>query len=291
MAYEQKQYADAAAEAVSREQRDLGVWKVWPRYEIHWKGEDAYAQAVNVPPGEYRERVYKYRPLVDSPALFLEFARLADREIDEEIWSDWLHCYGTLGLGKLDGRHTNFTGGRRETLSNFTEAARRANEALKFYEAATAPDGPDVAAIEAIAQQSPGYFNPSIWESAKMAQKVALLSAFTKVQNMLTAETHPHLYPTSDGFTIAPTFDSLLGAMFLQMAWLMAATGLVRRCAAPRCNEVIDFDIPDQPVTTTLERNDRSGGYKTRSDKVYCDGVCKQRAYDERKRKAKTSGQ
>ena len=39
-------------------------------------------------------------------------------------------------------------------------------------------------------------------------------------------------------------FRSLLGAMWLQMMFLVSATGKVRYCLGPGCNAVISFDQP-----------------------------------------------
>jgi len=56
---------------------------------------------------EWNELVSAYRPLVDTPELFLDFARLADdKELDAELGTDknadialgWAQVYGVLGL-------------------------------------------------------------------------------------------------------------------------------------------------------------------------------------------------
>ena len=74
-----------------------------------------------------------------------------------------------------------------------------------------------------------------------------------------------------------------MGAMYLQMYWLMTAEGRERRCKAPGCVKVITFDQPEQPRDLWTQ-NDRKRGYKTRVDKVYCSQACKQRDYDRRRR-------
>jgi hypothetical protein len=107
------------------------------------------------------------------------------------------------------------------------------------------------------------------------------------VQNKLTTECYPQLIGTSNlAFETAYGFRSLLGAMYLQMYWLMTARGGVRRCKEPGCPRVITFDQPKLP-RDPWRHNDRSRGYKTRAEKVFCSTACKQRDYDQRKRSNK----
>ena len=104
------------------------------------------------------------------------------------------------------------------------------------------------------------------------------------MQNKLTTECFPQLIGAYDPtFEAAYGFCSLLGAMYLQMYWLMTAKGGVRRCKGPGCPRVITFAQPEQP-RDPWKRNDRSLGYRTRRDKVFCSPACKQRDYDHRKR-------
>ena len=104
------------------------------------------------------------------------------------------------------------------------------------------------------------------------------------VQNKLTTECYPQLVGASDlSFEPVYGFRSLLGAMYLQMYWLMTYKGNVRRSKEPGCPRVITFDQPEQPRDPWIH-NDRSRGYKTRVDKVFCSPACKQRDYDRRKK-------
>ena len=57
--------------------------------------------------------------------------------------------------------------------------------------------------------------------------------------------------------------------MWLQMFWLLTAD-YKRRCRNWECNRIIAYEQPEQ-VSSGLERNDRSAGYATRSDRVFCD--------------------
>jgi len=106
----------------------------------------------------------------------------------------------------------------------------------------------------------------------------------------LWTECFPQVYRTQDGFS-QPSwgFRSLLGAMWLQMMFLVSATGKVRYCLGPGCNAVISFDQPQQPPAPGLKKNDRSRGYRTRRDKVFCSKRCNM-AHRRQNERAKAGG-
>ena len=77
---------------------------------------------------------------------------------------------------------------------------------------------------------------------------------------------------------ISALFDkTLLGAIWLHMAWLLEAEGeRVRRCKLPGCLRVIHFEPGHAPADSGLKKNAR-GKYKTRVDREFCkDRPCKQ---------------
>ena len=65
------------------------------------------------------------------------------------------------------------------------------------------------------------------------------------------------------GVTAHWNFKGLLGAMYLQMYWLMAAGGNVTRCKY--CGWIISLAPPAPDAR------------KTRHDKKFCDDACRQR--------------
>ena len=69
-------------------------------------------------------------------------------------------------------------------------------------------------------------------------------------------------------------FMSLYGAMYLQMAWVMAAGGNVTRCKY--CSRIISLTSPLP-----------GGARKTRQDKKFCDNACRQRHHYHTKTKPK----
>ena len=112
---------------------------VWHDYDVHRLGEDdAYVVATPVSQEERREKRDLYAPLKDTPSLFLEFAELADHQIDEDVWRDWFTRYGVLGLRPALPYMASVKGGPEETFTRFVEEARIANAVLRLWKAATA---------------------------------------------------------------------------------------------------------------------------------------------------------
>jgi hypothetical protein len=139
-----------------------GVWEVFEGYEICRPNDSLpYIRATG---GVKRT----YRPLADTPHLFLEFARLGEEPLTRERLDHWLNEYGLLGINYDDGRPYlpvyypdppipplmyDPEGGPEETLEYFALSVQEANNSLSLYEAALNRDeeklgqslgGPDV---------------------------------------------------------------------------------------------------------------------------------------------------
>jgi hypothetical protein len=84
------------------------------------------------------------------------------------------------------------------------------------------------------------------------------------------------------GFVQSLGFHSLLGAMYLQMMWLLIEGDSARRCERPGCPRIVRFQPPQQP-DAAAPRGTR-GKYRTRKDKLYCSNACKQWVYDQTKK-------
>jgi hypothetical protein len=90
-------------------------------------------------------------------------------------------------------------------------------------------------------------------------------------QNKIAGRCYPRLYRGPDGYAQGWGFNSLLGAMWAQMMWVLTGTGEIRRCLW--CGNTIAPEPPQQPIGS--KKNSR-GKYKTRADKRFCfskDGV------------------
>jgi hypothetical protein len=208
-----------------------------------------------------------YAPLRDEPDLFLRFSSLAaqdpgieDRDGRLEITMKWIKTYGVLGLVYESGSTQELVRGwrsaRRENLLLFWEEAHRAADCITLYRAGTAP---------ARMLKHSNIRGKTTTEKRKSAAQ--LLSS--QLNNKLQQECYPNLYygvlrDTGEPATVGLSwgFRSLLGAMYLQLAWRIKS----RQCEAPGCDNII--------------------GLHERSDKETCSRRCKQRRKDHRDRAA-----
>ena len=83
------------------------------------------------------------------------------------------------------------------------------------------------------------------------------------------------LYQAGNKFSQGWGFCTLLGAMYLQMAWLMASKEEVR---CKWCSRVVNFEQPELSQERLGEKGYRKD-YKTRVDKEFCTKRCKDRWY------------
>ena len=177
-----------------------------------------------------------------------------------------------------------------ENLRTFSFEARRANAVLRLYEAATDPNGLD---IEKLRRYEDWFLTPAIvrrygsrLRDPAVLQEMALDWVAGTVRRMVADDCYPELYQEGDTFRQGVGFKTLLGAMYLQMMWLMTTTGEVRRCQGPGCNVIITFEKPEQQGDPGLKKNAR-GKYRTRKDKRFCNTLCRVNNHQLKKRKMK----
>ena len=257
------------------------------------------------------EPYQEFSPLVSHPSLFLKFAGLADEgEITKEVWRKWVDGYGVLGLESHDmtrevieshrelgsdldelsrelswlddlGREfklslDNTLGGPRESYASFVREAYKANRLLRIYEAATAKDDlgndrPDVAKVRRYAENEDRLAGPI--NTKREAKGWALAFVGHAVQEVISEDCYPLLHQEGFEFSQGWGFHTLLGAMYLQMAWLMTAKEEVR---CKWCDRVIAFEQPTISSKDVGQKGYRKP-YKTRADKEFCDRRCKDR--------------
>lgn len=246
-----------------------------------------------------------YAPLREVPDLFLRFAGLArkgpiPRDDALAVMREWVTTYGVLGIEGVD--HLEIPGrserrsGRRESLTAFAEAVRTAARCLELYEAATArvEDRPNLGdaerrRVDAISKSLEGYGASGRTLAEK--QEWAYVVAGDIVGEHVSAECYPRLYRTvekgKDGkalswheqttvsFEQGWGFDSLLGAMYLQMMLYMLRGGQGTRCKRPDCYRLVTFISPQPAGDPGFKKGARSK-YRTRKDKVFCGKACAQ---------------
>jgi hypothetical protein len=221
-----------------------------------------------------RKEGWVYYPLVRKPDLFLKFARLADGDgldnadtVDEldtdknaEALLDWAWEHGTLGLTPADEKHwfrgASTRGGKADTVSAFAAEAWRANACLRLYEAATAR--------EIDADFIASYMYPSaktfLTRTPARTREWALNIVATETQHKVAGNAYPALYGEVGRFVSGWSFSNLLGAMWLQMFWLLASEQEPRRCR--HCDKVIGYGGSDQ--------------HKRGPKRKFCDKTCRQ---------------
>lgn len=272
-------YVRIARESV-KDELGCGTWAVYDHYELYKLGlNDAYVRAPLVL-GELPEK-RDYDPLV-SRGLFLEFAALAEAgRVTQEAWLGWTKRYGVLGTGWREEPLDLHRGGYREKLSIFKEEAEIANRVLRVYEAATAEDGPDVPVIR-------GLLGPEERTTGTLEEvKEWALGEVTRVaQKRLIGECYPKLHRHSDlSFVCSCSgFGSLVGAMYLQMMWIMTAPEKVRRCAGPGCQKIVYFDPCELPDDSRQREGAVRGRYKS---KKYCSDNCRVKRWQHYQRKSR----
>jgi hypothetical protein len=310
MSLNRKRVATVLEQAVNEQGRS-DEWPVYPKYElVEVKGHKYVYARETLAQIQGREW---YRPLSSTWAsLFLEFAKLADNEgldkypldsgKNERAALAWAHDYGVLGLtyghvskmrypgpdttadflGLGSARGLAATeqlneargGYRNESVARFAFEAWEAHIALRLFEAAASDreGGPDLETITAFVPEWSGY----VPRTAEGLRNWALFTVMDSAQNKIAGRCYPRLYQGADDYTQGWGFNSLLGAMWLQMMWVLTRTGEIRRCLW--CDDVIALEPAEQ--STDSKKNSR-GKYKTRVDKKFCDskdgvkGKCK----------------
>jgi hypothetical protein len=316
MGINRTRFSDAANKFADNVHRP-GLWEVWPKYVIrqHRVGERCLlaTEPDDLPPrvdlagrrvspgsseealmsqaierSKARREVWPYAPLVREPDLFLRFARLADDdgldqgvvgELDTEknaaVALSWAHNYGVLGLTSSveeDGlRIARTIGGKADTVEAFAREAWTASGCLQLYEAATA----ETLDEDLIASYMPA--RPRAFAATPASTRAWALDAVaSETQRKVAGNVYPALYGDVGRFVPGWDFMNLLGAMWLQMFWLLTASEAPRRCKNWECDKIIAYEQPDQSTRGT-NKNDRSGGYKTRIDKAFCSKRCSNR--------------
>ena len=274
------------------------TWDVYRSYE--WVKEDRRYPYLRT--SERNEIKTRYEPLVDTPHLFLEIARLPERLDRNEGIGQWIAKYGLLGLQKgqaspyelnIIPRRTapradyRMDGGPGETLERFENYVLVAHNALALYEAALSKDVERLERAWQINGSSPAeragrrYFESEA-AYAGITYTDALVEGATRatidyVHGILANYAYPcisYRSSSSKPGTLEPLMPeqlapalwprNLLGAIFLQFYWLITSSGELSHCRY--CDRIISY-APPMPV---------GKGRKARKDKEFCDSRCRQ---------------
>jgi hypothetical protein len=270
-------------------------WLKYERYEIR-DGE------VVVSPD--RERVLQrwstnedddgwtdYRPIDEVPDLFLRFARLYGESDFNKAALDFANKYG-LPTGADEepaplGRAGFETDALNWSLAQFRHEAQRAWVIIALYEAVLNDEDQTVrkllaehgdikpfkrwlSYLELIPAEHQNLALALGLECAVEATK-EIVHKYCRQQIMLSMDRHTRPSVSCKTY-ISWTFDNLLGAMYLQMYWLLASRDSVARCE--HCGRKVSLDRPHPE------------GRKRRSDKRFCNDACRQAHHRSEKKRA-----
>ena len=184
---------------------------------------------------------------------------------------------GRSGATGLVGRERISGFGCRESVPSFAEAAKEIRTCLRAYEALRGREDLDLAELSARTDLLPKEaLRP--WERKPGHERAHLFGVLGRMVQMRLSE---HCYPQFNIYTRGghPTgsyaltygFHGLLGAIWIQMAWLLESEGRrVRFCKLPDCRRVVSFE-PGEDLDADPDA-EAHGKRKTRKDRVFCKG-------------------
>jgi hypothetical protein len=277
------------------------IWNVCEAYELTRPKEaleddgDSYLVIPKYPyePATF-DKWRSYQPLKETPDLFLKFARLHGAKDRPEAMFDWVRTFGMLGHGK-----PQWVAGAPQDAKGFWDAVGQAAGLLALYEGVLNRDTHRVQRAILVEfpyvgiqwqlynelRDKPAHMDHNFVASAieDSVEEIyggdylwyALDTIVHEVQLTVGPLCSPALRVnegSSDpaGVTATWDFKSLLGAMYLQMYWLMAAGSELTRCEY--CGRIISLARPYPE------------GRKRRRDKRFCDDACRQAHHRSKKK-------
>lgn len=228
-----------------------------------------------------------YLPLEDVPDLILRFAKLYEQDDFEQAALTFSNEYGLPG-----GRQVLVKGERglkttppKMKLSEFRDEARRAWGVLALYEAVLNGDAPAVKDLffelrddEVFAPWDKFFRFERVEDYDDVLLSIGLVCAVQTVEEVVHDVCRHRIRfslesgkrPDLSTVYTAWDFDSLVGAMHLQMWWLMASAGDITRCEF--CGRIVSLARP------------HPDGRKHRRDKRFCNDACRQAHHRAKKR-------
>jgi hypothetical protein len=275
------------------------LWRVYEDYEVvDEEGGLPYLRASKRAGSGTPEVVKLYRPLIDTPRIFLDFARIAERKNPRQALSQWISQYGLLGLADegpqwfaegapevvVPPRVYNDRGGRGETLDAVWYEVYTTNHMLALYESVLNRDTNKLELLLYPPQDGPERLQQSRQHAKELMHKTdatwidvlidqALRQVWEYVMELAVfaypgigtvGDLHQQPLLTVDRLTASWEVRNLLGAMYLQFYWLISSAGELSHCK--HCGGIISY-APPTPTT---------GVRKPRKDKEFCSTQCRQ---------------
>jgi len=224
----------------------------------------------------------------------------AESKKNQEATLRWARTYGVLGVNRPEftvlgtsavavedylgrpgpdgdagsGWENDALGGYpNESVARFVEEALEARMVRQLYEAAAARPKPDHKGIKALMSSRPEGWGAELnWSSTRnfhgntpvRAERWALTVVEETVQRKLQKHSHLTLTGSKGSYREGRAFHSLLGAMWMQMLYLMC--GSARVCELPGCNRILSLEESED---STRQRA-KSPKRKTPKHKRFC---------------------
>jgi hypothetical protein len=294
-------------ESVKEELQLSEGWWVYERYEISPEDDGLFVVSpFDSQRGPMSDDVMSVYAPLRARELLVELAKLADEPITPEDVRNWAEVYGLLCSSREEDV-VSFMGipfkglSRRESVVGFVEAASEVRVCLRALEAVKR-EGP--VNLEELST-SLGPLPPVFWEvleSWKRHKTVERPWLYGVIGRTVQKRIREHCYPKltiftrggnpSGRFGLDYGFYNLLGAVWLQMAWLLDENvgENTAYCKLPDCGRLITIE-PGQPAPDTEVKgagdkwkSNVRGIYKTRKDIEFCkERPCRQN-YNYRKK-------
>jgi hypothetical protein len=220
------------------------------------------------------ERWRSFQPLKEEPDLFLRFSRIWQEKNFPGAAVAFAHRFG---LPRATGTESRPFQPTRLSLREFFEESQRAWVALSLYETVLNKDGASARALleehrhlDAGLENCYKHMQPTSADVVPLTPLQGAVAGYARIiygmvrelssQSVSVTFDRPDLDPTS--VKVTWSFDNLLGALYLQMWWVVTSSGELSRCE--QCGRLISLSRPDP------------GGRKRRSDKRFCDDACRQ---------------
>lgn len=266
-----------------------GCWIVFNKYEA--RGDEIVRGLKRGLTEEDGEGATFYHPLDDAPDLFLKFARLHEDSDFEGTALRFAHEYGLPDgehpFPRPDGVGTDVEADRLSLL-RFREEVRRAWVVLAMYEAVLNGDVKTVQRLFSehgegepfedpavifgwVPPRDAGYRNFALASALSCAVRVTEQVVQKHCRQEMRLAMYPDVKPGPSSITGARwIFDNLLGAMYLQMYWLLLSGNDLARCDS--CGSPIPLHRP------------RPGRRKPPKHKRFCNDACRQAHHRSKKK-------
>jgi hypothetical protein len=275
-------------------------WPVYEHYKIREEDDGLFvvAPVSQLGPMTDDDVMSVYAPL-RARELVADLAKLADEPITPEDVRNWAEIYGLLCSSREEDVITfkgiSFKGySRRESVARFAEAAMEVRACLRLYEAARREGPVNLGELSLSIDLLPPSFRKVLesWKRYRTMERPWLYGVIGRmVQDRIRAHCYPQLTiftrsgNPSGRFGLGYGFYNLLGAVWLQMAWLLDENigENMAHCKLPDCGRLITIEPgqaaqePEFKDAYGKWKSNVRGTYKTRVDIDFCkDRPCRQ---------------